>query len=315
MAVCCHRRRDHETASIGFVSQATGIAFHAVTAAARACGAPGGGWALVAAARAARKAVGGAAEDNQKSAEEQELIAEKVGSIGDGPVPGHIAVIMDGNRRFGRREFGLSIRGHEAGGHKLRDFAVWCSDAGVAVLTVFAFSTENWKRDQQEVDAMMALFLEEVPKLGDCTVKLNSKVRFLCSEPERVPKDVMIAVRELETRTETCSGLKLNICLSYGGRSDVVEACKQVGREVAAGKLDVEAIDEKLLSQRLLTADVPDPDILIRTSGEYRLSNFLVFQLAYAELFFLDKHWPELTCEDFCEVIAGYRKRTRRYGK
>jgi len=280
----------------------------AASAATRAAGAPGCGWAVVAAARAAARAVAGRRNQGDAST----LVRE---GLDDGIVPKHIALIMDGNRRYGRREHGAAIEGHRAGGEKLRDFVVWCSEAGVAVLTAFAFSTENWKRQPHEVDAMMELFLSEVPKLGECTEKLNARVRFLCSEPEPIPVRVRSAMDGLEARTSTCDGLQVNICLSYGGRGDVVQACRELSRDVIAGNLQVDAINETALSRRLLTGDMPDPDVLIRTSGELRLSNFLIFQLAYTELFFLDKHWPDVTREDFLEVIEEYRKRGRRFGK
>jgi len=278
--------------------------FRALSAAARSVGAAGGGWALVAATRAAT-ATSSAKDESQ----------EREAVLGDGPVPRHIAVIMDGNRRYGKREYGNTLQGHRSGGEKLRDFMEWCVEAGVDALTVFAFSTENWKRDPQEVDAMMQLFVTEVPQLEEKTVKLNVRVHFLCSDSQRIPPEVRKATKNLEEQTSGCTGLQLNICLSYGGRSDVVCACRQIAQDVAAGKLDVDSIDEALVSKNLLTAHVPDPDVLIRTSGEFRISNFLVYQVAYAEMFFIDKHWPEVTHSDFIKVIHDFRKRGRRFGK
>lgn len=229
--------------------------------------------------------------------------------------PHHVAVIMDGNRRFGRREHGNALSGHRAGGERLADFVEWAIEAGVSVLTVFAFSTENWKRSPVEVQGMMSLFLEEVPKLGERTARLNVRVRFLASDRALLPSELLEATARLEARTAACTGLNLNVCLSYGGRGDILCACREMARQAAAGELDPDTIDEGMVSQHLLTRDVPDPDVLIRTSGECRLSNFLTFQLAYTELFFLEKHWPEVTKQDFFDVLRAYQARGRRYGK
>lgn len=270
------------------------VAWYVIRAAVRNVGAAGGGWALLATFRAA---------------------AEAVAMDVNGPVPQHIAVIMDGNRRFGRREHGDSLSGHAAGGRKLNEFVEWCVEAGVKILTVFAFSTENWKRDPGEVEGMMSLFLAEVPRLGEHVARLDVRVRFLVSEDGPLPLELKTAMHELEEKTARSDGLQLNVCLSYGGRGDVLEACKCLAREAKAGKIDPDGIDEGALAGRMLTGGLPDPDVLIRTSGEKRLSNFLMFQLAYAELFFLDKHWPEVTRKDLNEIITKYQQRHRRFGK
>lgn len=229
--------------------------------------------------------------------------------------PRHVAVIMDGNRRFGARELGGPLSGHRAGGERLSDFVEWSIEAGVSVLTVFAFSTENWKRSPAEVEGMMALFLELVPGLGERTARLNVRVRFLSSDPTPLPQELREATQRLEALTAACTGLSLNVCLSYGGRGDVARACRQLAHQAAAGELDPAAIDEGMVASQLLTGGLPDPDVLIRTSGACRLSNFLTYQLAYTELFFLDKHWPEVTREDFFEVVRAYGIRGRRFGR
>jgi len=278
-----------------------------------AVGAAGGGWALLAAVRAAAEAAGLSAPLLLKCGEK----CSKEGSFSfdEGPVPRHIAVIMDGNRRYGRLERGNALNGHRAGGEKLRDFVEWCIELGVSALTVFAFSTENWKRSPEEVQAMMGLFLEEVPRLGEHTARLNVRVRFLVSDEDPLPRELKAAMRELEERTSCCDCLRLNVCVSYGGRGDVSHACRQLAQEAMAGEVNPLEIDDALIARRLLTGDVPDPDVLIRTSGERRLSNFLMFQLAYTELFFLEKHWPEVTREDLLSVVAEFRSRHRRFGK
>jgi len=317
-APCCRRHRLQAEATVrglaqralGSTAQVLASAAHVARAASAAVGAAGGGWAVLAAVRAAAQAAGLSSQRVGKCSEcDAAVLAD------EGPVPQHVAVIMDGNRRFGRQKYGDSLSGHRAGGEKLRDFIEWGVELGIGVVTVFAFSTENWKRDSAEVQAMMGLFMSEVPKLGEHTVRLNVSVRFLTSDAELLPPELQAAMRELEEKTAACTGLRLNVCVSYGGRSDMTRACRQLARQVAAGEVDAEAIDERAIARHLLTGDVPDPDVLIRTSGERRLSNFLMFQLAYTELFFLEKHWPEVTREDLLKVIAGYRARHRRFGK
>eukprot|EP00929_Paragymnodinium_shiwhaense_P012056 TRINITY_DN11868_c0_g1_i1.p1 TRINITY_DN11868_c0_g1~~TRINITY_DN11868_c0_g1_i1.p1 ORF type:complete len:367 (-),score=81.79 TRINITY_DN11868_c0_g1_i1:159-1259(-) len=293
-------------------STAVAAAGAAAQAASRATGAVGSGWALVAAARAAWAVF---SEERRKHLQDSSPAQRSAVAEVSNKVPKHIAVIMDGNRRYGRQHFGTTIAGHKAGGDRLRDFTTWCSEAGVEHLTVYAFSTENWKREKKEVDAMMDLFLTEVPALGECTLRLNCRVRFLCCDEDRLPEGVRKAIRRLEEQTSHCTGLCLNVCLSYGGRSDVAKACQDIAKKVAAGSLEAEAIDEALVSQHLLTGHAPDPDVLIRTSGEVRLSNFLVFQLAYAEFFFIEKHWPAVTREDFDEILHSFGNRGRRFGK
>uniref|UniRef100_A0A7S1SEG8 Alkyl transferase n=1 Tax=Alexandrium catenella TaxID=2925 RepID=A0A7S1SEG8_ALECA len=308
----CSRRRNEVQGGFHFAMQrALGSAACALRAALGAVGAAGGGWALLAAARAAAEAAG----VTTRAARHKKLDAVDDDLGDEGPVPRHIAVIMDGNRRYGRREHGSPLSGHRAGGERLRDFIDWCAELGVEALTVFAFSTENWKRGPEEVSAMMGLFLEEVPRLGEHALRLNVRVRFLSSDAQPLSADLRAAMQRLEERSASCSGMRLNVCVSYGGRGDIAGACRQLAQEAVAGEVDPQQIDDRAVAQRLLTADIPDPDVLIRTSGERRLSNFLMFQLAYAELFFLEKHWPEVTREDLMAIVAGYRARHRRFGK
>lgn len=280
----------------------------AFQAALRAVGAAGGGWALVAALRA----IGLGLRSEVKKAD---TAAPDAWSEHGSVVPRHVAVIMDGNRRFGRQKYGDSLSGHRAGGEKLREFILWCSELGIDFLTVFAFSTENWKREEKEVQAMMELFLSEVPRLGEHAMTHNCRVRFLASDAEPLPADVKAAVASLEDMSSSCTGLTLNVCLSYGGRSDVVRACRGIAEKVQSGELDPRHISDAMVKHHLLTGDIPDPDVLIRTSGERRLSNFLMFQLAYAELFFLEKHWPEVEREDFMDVVKQFQRRHRRFGQ
>ncbi|CAE7583452.1 uppS [Symbiodinium natans] len=287
---CCSRRAGYASSGL-----------RAVRAALHAVGAAGGGWALLAALRA----IGVGPSSHRDGA--QPLAKPS-------PGPRHIAVIMDGNRRFGRSVHGDALSGHRAGGEKLREFLLWSAELGVEVLTVFAFSTENWKRDPDEVAAMMRLFLAEVPRLGDHALRNNVRVRFLVSDAGPLPADVRSTIAELEELSSSCTGLQLNVCLSYGGRGDVAHACRELASQAVHGELDPSCIDDAMVRRSLLTGNVPDPDILIRTSGERRLSNFLMFQLAYAELFFLDKHWPEVTQQDLLDVVRQFQTRGRRFG-
>lgn len=274
----------------------------------RAVGAAGGGWALLAALRAIGFGLRSEVKKSDRDALDECCDDNLV-------VPRHVAVIMDGNRRFGRQKYGDSLSGHRAGGEKLREFILWCSDLGIEFLTVFAFSTENWNREEKEVQAMMELFLSEVPRLGEHAMNHNCRVRFLASDSEPLPADVKAAVASLEEMSSSCTGLTLNVCLSYGGRSDVVRACRGIAEKVQSGELDPRHIGDAMVKHHLLTGDIPDPDVLIRTSGERRLSNFLMFQLAYAELFFLEKHWPEVEQEDLMDVVKQFQRRHWRFGK
>ncbi|KAG2921800.1 hypothetical protein PC129_g13435 [Phytophthora cactorum] len=210
-------------------------------------------------------------------------------------IPRHIAVIIDGNRRYGKNKYGSGTRGHSDGTKTVMNFTDWCIDAGVEALTVFAFSTENWKREKAEIEALMKLvdgFIHDI--LGEALTR---------------------NIREVEAKTQHCNAFYLNLCVSYGARDEIVGACKKIATEVVQGETSIDDIDEDLLGQRMLTAGLPDPDIMLRTSGELRISNFLLFQIAYAELIFMDKFWPEVTREDLQDIIVEYNRRKRRFGK
>ena len=255
-------------------------------------------------------------------------------------IPKHIAVIMDGNRRYGRAKYGSATRGHWDGSRTLVDFAKWCIAEGVGVLTVYAFSTENWNRNPSEVEALMKIFVRYCEELREEALKRDIRLKVLSTETERIPDDVRAGLRRMEEDTRGCSGLLINICLSYGGRGEIVNACQSIAdeccrasnrqrehRESGQGDLHDSGhneskflypnnITEEVFSRYLLTGDCPDPDVVIRTSGEFRLSNFLLWQLAYSEMFFLSKPWPALTKADLVEVIRAYAGgRKRRFGK
>lgn len=230
-------------------------------------------------------------------------------------VPRHIAVIMDGNRRYGRKKLADPIKGHWQGGQTLIDFVQWCMHDNIEVLTVYAFSTENWSRDPEEVSTLMSIFAKYAETFKNEALQKNVRVRVLSTNFEKLPVNVQASVLELERATAICNGFRLNICLSYGGREEIVLACQAISTAVLNNKLQIQNISEATISAELRTIDIPDPDVLIRTSGEMRISNFLLWQLAYSELFFIPKLWPELTQLDLRRVLHEYCQRQRRYGQ
>jgi len=229
--------------------------------------------------------------------------------------PKHVAIVMDGNRRYGRLKSGNAMSGHWEGGKTLVNVIEWCVEEGLDMLTVYAFSTENWSRDAAEVDTLMTIFVQYATTLLEEALKNNVRVKVLCTDGARLPAKVSEATKELEAKTGKCTGFLVNVCLSYGSRADIVQAAQALAEEVAAGIRTAASIDEEALASRLVTAGLPDPDILIRTSGEYRLSNFLLWQLAYTEMFFIDKLWPELSRNDLTDIFQQYSERARRFGK
>ncbi len=228
-------------------------------------------------------------------------------------VPRHVAIIMDGNGRWAQLR-GLSrLEGHRAGREALRRTLQAARECGVEVLTLYAFSTENWRRPPYEVQGLMDLLLEtlevEAPELERNGVRLRVS-GFL----EEMPGSVRAALDRVIDQTRGNTAITLNLALNYGGRRELVEAARRLARRVAAGALHPDAIDEALLAQHLLAPDLPDPDLLIRTGGEQRLSNFLLWQAAYAELYFTAVHWPDFQKADFFEAVKAYQGRTRRFG-
>mmetsp|Transcript_44201 Transcript_44201/g.49884 ORF Transcript_44201/g.49884 Transcript_44201/m.49884 type:complete len:479 (-) Transcript_44201:36-1472(-) len=232
-------------------------------------------------------------------------------------VPRHIAVIMDGNRRYGKQKYGNATKGHWDGSSKLVEFAKWCLAERITVLTVFAFSTENWKRKPAEVASLMQIFAKYCDELRLEAIKRNIKIMTLSTDYERIPVHVRIGIKRMVEETQYCDGMVLNICLSYGSRDEIVGATKSVVEDVLQKNLDPKSINEEIIGQRLLTHNCGgDPDVMIRTSGEVRISNFLLWQLAYTELFFIDKPWPAVNKADLLQVIRAYAKgRNRRYGQ
>uniref|UniRef100_M4BQI0 Alkyl transferase n=1 Tax=Hyaloperonospora arabidopsidis (strain Emoy2) TaxID=559515 RepID=M4BQI0_HYAAE len=230
-------------------------------------------------------------------------------------IPCHVAVIIDGNRRYGKNKYDSGTRGHSDGTKTVMNFTDWCIDAGVKVLTVFAFSTENWKREKSEVDTLMKLIDGFIHDTLAGALTRNIRVRMLASDRSKLPAFLVESFNMVEAKTRHCNAFHINLCVSYGARDEIVGACKKIAAEVVQGKTAIDDINEDLLSNCMLTAGLPDPDIVIRTSGELRISNFLLFQIAYAELIFMDKFWPEVTREDLHKVIVEFNRRKRRFGK
>jgi undecaprenyl diphosphate synthase len=232
----------------------------------------------------------------------------------NGGVPAHIAVIMDGNGRWARKRQLPRSAGHQAGMTAVRECVEGCRQAGVEILTLFAFSQENWQRPAEEIDALMALLVEYVDKEAAELRGQGVNVRVL-GELERLTPPARAAVAAIESGTAAGTSLTLNICLSYSSRAELTRAARLLAEEVAAHRLNPADIDEAALARRLYTAGLPDPDLLIRTSGEHRLSNFLLWQVAYAEIHVMSVLWPDFTRRQLFEAILDFQRRDRRFGR
>lgn len=227
--------------------------------------------------------------------------------------PCHVAIIMDGNGRWAKMRGRPRLFGHHAGARRVREIVEACPALGIEYLTIFAFSTENWKRTQIEVAGLMSLFRSYIRKEARALQSQNVCVRFIGDRPGLDAK-LQALMDELEAMTADCTGTNLTIALNYGGRDEVARATKRLAEDVAAGRLDPVAIDEETLPKYLDTCVLPDPDLVIRTSGEARISNFLLWQSAYAEYEFIDTLWPDFTPDVLAGVIASYASRDRRFG-
>ena len=237
-------------------------------------------------------------------------------SVKQGTIPHHVAIIMDGNRRFAK-EIGLgnTLEGHTKGRDKLEEVLEWCLEVGVRILTVYAFSTENINRPSEEIQHLMHLFAENFRRVGDDARVHHNQIKItVFGDRAILPKEVREAIEYAEGRTQDYDEYRFNLAVAYGGRQEILTAIRDVVRDAQAGKVQPEDIDEKFFSRRLYTADLPDPDLVLRTSGEERISNFLLWQLAYAELYFVDVYWPGFRKIDFLRAIRSYQMRTRRYG-
>ncbi|UOF89387.1 isoprenyl transferase [Fodinisporobacter ferrooxydans] len=228
-------------------------------------------------------------------------------------VPYHVAVVMDGNGRWAKKRGLPRTAGHRAGMKVVKNIAIAADEIGIKVLTMYAFSTENWKRPRQEVDFLMRLPEEFLRLELHDLMKHNVQMRFM-GALDRLPAYTQETVREAIEQTRSNTGIILNFALNYGGRREITDAIRKLAEDVKEGILLPEEITEESIRSYLLTHDLPDPDLLIRTSGEIRISNFLLWQLAYSELWFTDVYWPDFTREHFYEAIRSFQLRGRRFG-
>ncbi len=231
-----------------------------------------------------------------------------------GHLPLHVAVIMDGNGRWAKKRMLNRVKGHEKGADAVRMIVRTSREIGIRHLTLFAFSTENWQRPKTEIKALMELlkrFLRsEKQEMIDNNIRLN-----IIGEMEKLPADVADNLRQTMAETDGNDAMQLNLALSYGGRSEIAMACAAIARKVKNGEADITAITPDFFATHLYTADIPDPDLLIRTSGEYRISNFLLWQIAYSELFITPTLWPDFSREEYFGILAEYKNRERRFGR
>lgn len=228
-------------------------------------------------------------------------------------LPAHVAIIMDGNGRWAQKRGMPRSFGHRAGVNALREVVKLCVELKIGYLTVYAFSTENWKRPREEIDVLMDLLVEYLYKETDELCSNNVKVNpigILTELPEHARK----AVFEAKERSKDNSGLLFNVALNYGGRAEMVQAIKKISMKIKSGELEVEDIDDQLISDHLYTAGQPDPDLLIRPSGDYRVSNFLLWQLAYTEFWLTDAMWPDFGRKDLLKALLDFQRRERRFG-
>ena len=228
-------------------------------------------------------------------------------------MPRHIAIIMDGNRRWAKAKNMPVSLGHKEGAKTLEKIVRYANKIGLEYITVYAFSTENWKRAEDEVKALMMLlqnYLDDYSKRADSE---NIKVKIL-GDVSVLSNKMQKSIKNCMERTKNNTGVTFNIALNYGGRDEIVKAMKKIANKVKNNQIKIEEINEKLISENLYTTGEPDPDLVVRTSGEKRLSNFLPWQLVYSEILFIDKNWPDFEEEDLDKCIIEYQKRTRKFG-
>jgi undecaprenyl diphosphate synthase len=234
--------------------------------------------------------------------------------VSDLNIPNHVAIILDGNGRWAKKRLMPRNYGHLQGAKTVEQICEDADSVGIKYLTVYAFSTENWNRPQDEVDALMKLLRKYLVDSLERANNNNMRVRVI-GEKSRLSDDIRNKIEELEDSTKENTGLNFTIALNYGSRDEIVRAVKKISEDVKTGELEAETIDETTISEYLDTKGVPDPDLLIRTSGEERLSNFLLWQLAYTEFYFTDVLWPDFNKEELIKAIQKYNERDRRFGK
>ena len=228
-------------------------------------------------------------------------------------LPRHIAIIMDGNGRWARQRNLPRVRGHVEGAESVREIVTHCARLQIDTLTLYSFSTENWKRPREEVDALMSLYVENLVKERD-EIMANQIRLVQIGRREGLPKDVLRELEITESMSAGNRGLRLVLAVNYGGRNEIVDAVRELARKVRAGQLEPDAIEEPDISNALYSRGIPDPDLLIRTAGEMRISNFLLWQISYSELYVTDVLWPDFRREQLNEAIRAYAARERRFG-
>ena len=235
-------------------------------------------------------------------------------SINTANLPKHLAIIMDGNGRWAKQQGFLRAFGHENGTKSVKETIKNCAKIGIEFLTLYAFSTENWNRPKLEVDALMKILInslrKELPTLQENNIKLNA-----IGNLEKLPKSAQKELKDVIEKTKNNTRLTLTLALSYGSREELVNAIKIISNKVKNNIISIDSLDDSIINEHLYTQNLPDVDLLIRTSGEHRISNFLLWQIAYAELYFTDVLWPDFKEQDLYEAIISYQKRERRFGK
>jgi undecaprenyl diphosphate synthase len=237
-----------------------------------------------------------------------------VDQIQKGFLPQHLAIIMDGNGRWAKQKGRLRVFGHESGTKSVRQTVETCAELGIKHLTLYAFSTENWNRPKLEVDALMRLLVSSLKKELKLLVKNNIKLQAI-GKLDTLPNKAKKELFEVMEKTKDNTHMTLTLALSYGSREEIKNAVKEICEKVKNNIISVETIDESIINQHLYTQNLPDVDLLIRTSGEHRISNFLLWQIAYAELYFTDVLWPDFSKEHLYEALINYQNRERRFGK
>ena len=228
-------------------------------------------------------------------------------------LPKHIAIIMDGNGRWAKKQGNARIFGHKNALKAVREVCEGCAELGVGYLTLYAFSTENWNRPKMEVSSLMDLLVSAINTETDTLIKNNIRLNAIGRLTD-LPEKVCANLREAIDRTKANTGLTLTLALSYSSKVEIIEAVRRIANDVADGKIAADSINGETVSQNLYTCGIPDPDLLIRTSGEYRISNFMLWQLAYAELYFTPTLWPDFDKEELYKAIIDYQQRERRFG-
>ncbi len=229
-------------------------------------------------------------------------------------IPSHVAMIMDGNGRWAKKRLMNRVKGHEKGSQTVRSIVTASRQLGIGILTLYAFSTENWARPKAEVKALMVLLKKFIISERELLAKQNICLNIIGQE-ERLPDDVKKEIDITKSLTSENDGMTLNLALSYGSREEISRAVQKIAQKIKLNEINPDDVTESLISDHLYTQQMPDPDLIIRTSGEYRLSNFLMWQAAYSEIYISDTLWPDFSKEEFIDILKNYQQRDRRFGK